>query len=146
MTTHEALKLQAAIDNCIGAIVEAADEAIIGVKTRGKLGLIQRSQLKNLLAVSNTALHPAVITSFIRYQMGRNGEPRTAWKETKLGDEVINIVNTTLEEKAKAAIAEAGSGDIVDVQVRMARLLLGFMDRRLVYESADEAPKKGGKR
>ena len=141
MNHSDALRLEAAIDRHVGAIVIAADKAVSEVvskaKSAGKLGEIKRSQFRNVLAVASTAPHPAIITSFIRYQMGRR-DTQKVWKDTGLGEKVIGMIENDLAKAAGEAVESAGVGDAIEVQVRMARLLLGFADRRFVYETPDK--------
>jgi hypothetical protein len=148
MKHSDALKLEAAIDGHIGQIVTAAEHAVSEVVTRaraaGKQQDIRRAQFRNVLAVASTAPHPAVITSFIRYQMGRKDTQRV-WKDTGLGAKVIGLIDKELAEAAASAVKTAGAGDPIDVQVRMARLLLGFADRRFVYESPDSDDESEGR-
>jgi hypothetical protein len=148
MNHSDALRLEAAIDQHIGAIVTAADLAVKEVidvaRTADKHKDIGRSQFRNVLAVASAAPHPAVITSFIRYQMGRK-DTQKVWKDTGLGAKVIALIENDLAAAAAAAVRSAGVGDPVEVQVRMARLLLGFADRRFVFENSEKDGESEGR-
>jgi len=133
MSEMKELKLQSEIENRIGKIVEDAEKLIT---ERGSeiASIDASSQIRNAMAVANSAPHPAVVTNFIRYQMGRKGAPGEVWKNTGLGEAVIKAIDGSVHTLAKEAVERAGFGDVHQVQVQMTRLLLGFMNRRYVYE------------
>ncbi|MFL6214387.1 MAG: hypothetical protein ACJ74J_10910 [Blastocatellia bacterium] len=128
------LKLQRGIDQTIGTLVEQAEKLIIDC--RSKIKQIDANQIRNVMAVANSAPHPAVVTNFIYYQMGRSGKPSKAWKETKLGEAVVAVIDGQLHRLAQKAVEAASYGSVETVQVEMTRLLLGFMYRRYVYEAS----------
>jgi hypothetical protein len=127
------LKLQNSIDKRIGELVGTAERLI--TERTGTLKLIEVNQIRNAMAVANSAPHVAVVTNFIRYQMGRTGAPGRAWKETGLGEAVNKEIDSTMQRLADETIKEAGFGEINAVQAQLTRLLLGFMHRRYVYEA-----------
>lgn len=132
MSEMKELKLQSEIENRIGKLVEEAEKLITNLG--GNIANVEASQIRNIMAVANSAPHPAVVTNFIRYQMGRSGAPGKAWKDSGLGDKVINAIDRTVRELATDADKAANFGNVDDVQIRMTRLLLGFMNRRFVYQ------------
>ncbi|MCS6803540.1 MAG: hypothetical protein RMM98_17655 [Acidobacteriota bacterium] len=132
MSEMKELKLQSEIERRIGRLVEEAETLISNLK--GNIDKIEASQIRNVIAVANSAPHPAIVTNFIRYQMGRSGAPGKAWKESGLGDRVISAIDKTVRNLASEADQAAAFGNVDEVQIRMTRLLLGFMNRRFVYE------------
>lgn len=140
MIAMKELKLQAEIDKCIGELVQLG-ERIIG-ELGNKVCKVEASQIRNVMAVANSAPHPAIVTNFIRYQMGRKGSPGEAWKDTGLGEKVITAIDKDVRRLAKQAAGNA-NGDVDEVQARMVRLFLGFMNRCHVYEYDRLCPSKG---
>lgn len=132
MNEMKELKLQSEIEKRIGKLVDEAEKLIINLGE--KINNIEGSQIRNVMAVANSAPHPAIVTNFIRYQMGRSGAPGKAWKESGLGDKVISAIDQTVRKLATEADQAANFGNVDDVQIRMTRLLLGFMNRRFVYQ------------
>lgn len=132
------LSVQKAIDDCVGELVGIAETLIVQAKEKLKENRVDKSQLRNVLAVANAAPHVAVVTNFIRYQMGRGGNPSKAWRDTGLGQAVINEIDGKIRTLAQQAAQQAETTQVDDVQVQMTRLLLGFMNRRFVFERKDE--------
>lgn len=126
------LRLQSEIERRIGQLVHEAERLITNLGEN--INNIEASQIRNVMAVANSAPHPAIVTNFIRYQMGRSGAPSRAWKESGLGERVIGAIDRTVHELAKEAVQAADFGNPDEVQIRMTRLLLGFMNRRFVYQ------------
>ena len=137
------LKLQSSIDKRIGALVGTAEKLI--TERTSKLNLIDASQIRNAMAVANSAPHVAVVTNFIRYQMGRTGAPGKAWKDTGLGEAVNKEIDGTIHKLAEETVKDAGFGETDAVQAQLTRLLLGFMHRRYVYEADKLKAGKEGK-
>lgn len=127
------LLLQAAIDDHTGELVELGNGIIDMVMSKDR-GVDLSTQLRNALAVANAAPHPLVLTSFIGYQIGRQTTQK-AWKSTGLGEKLINTIEVDVAQLAAKAAQAAGKSDVAHVQMRMARLLLGFMSRHYVYEA-----------
>jgi hypothetical protein len=156
------LKLQHAIDQAVGRLVEEAEKLILDC--RNKIEQIEANQIRNVMAVANSAPHTAVVTNFIRYQMGRAGRPSRAWKDTKLGEALVTVIDGPVQSLAQEAVNAAKHGSVEalnveamnaeaanveaanaaeyrsveTVQVEMTRLLLGFMYRRYVYEAREQ--------
>lgn len=137
------LELQAAIDDRMDKLVEWGNDIIDAVMPKAS-SVDLSTQLRNVLAVANAAPHPLVLTSFIGYQIGRQTTQK-AWKNTGLGEKLINTIEVDV---ARLAAEAAGKGDVARVQMRMARLLLGFMSQRYVHEASKlkDAPKQEGRR
>ncbi|MCG3144838.1 MAG: hypothetical protein HONDAALG_02311 [Gammaproteobacteria bacterium] len=148
MSEMNELTLQARIDAKIGRLVECAEGLITDrldkIKEVDGSQRIAGSQIRNVMAVANTAPHPAVVTNFIRYQMGRSGAPSNAWKNTKLGEAVITIIDGELQKLAKEIVSDVSDckeSKEIEMQMQMTRLLLGFMYRRYVYEKPESEAK-----
>lgn len=137
------LELQAAIDERIDKLVEWGSSIIDAVMPKAS-GVDLSTQLRNVLAVANAAPHPLVLTSFIGYQIGRQTTQK-AWKSTGLGEKLINTIEVEVAQLAKEA---AGKNDLAQVQMRMSRLLLGFMYQRYVHEASKlkDTPRQEGRR
>ena len=143
------MKLHAEIEERIGRLVE------IGTDLIDKLGRnveeIEANQIRNVVAVANSAPHPAVVTNFIHYQMGRRGAPGDAWKKTGLGKEVIEVIDGEVHRLAQEVATKAGTDKASEIQARMTSLLLGFLNRSYVYKAAEfkeekEKRKREGKK
>ena len=146
------LKLQSAIEQRLARLVGIA-EALIDELDSEKIRNIDASQLRNAIAVANTAPHPAVLTNFIRYQMGRSGKPQKAWRDTGLGDKVNKQIEVDLKALAGNVATDARRGssqepqpdEVDEIHIRLTRLMLGFMNRYFVYKK-DGADKSQGKK
>jgi hypothetical protein len=137
------MKLQKEIEGCIGDLIRTAEKLVTDLGD--KIKSIEQNQIRNVLAVANSAPHVAVVTNFIRYQMGRSGAPGKAWKNTGLGKAVIDAIEGSMSRIAGKA-AEKSGYNVDEVQVRLTRLLLGFMNRRYVYEADEAGQHKKGER
>jgi hypothetical protein len=135
MTQKSELELLAAIDLRMGELVGLANYIIDSAFPRVQTDL--NSQLRNALAIANASPHPLVLTSFIGYQMGRAATSR-AWKDTGLGDALMKAIEGDIREWAAVAAGPAEPPNVqIDVQMRMARLLLGFMSHRWVHKNSE---------
>ncbi len=130
MNASSEFRLKAEIDGRVSELVELGNDII--EKVAGKLGDIELNQIRNLVAVANSAPHPAIVINFIRYQMGRSAT--RAWKATGLGDEVIKVIEGPVRRMAKEADDSVGTDSVDHVQAQMTRLLLGFLNRSFVYQ------------
>jgi hypothetical protein len=128
------LILQSQIDERVGELVIRAEKLMesLGDEVRK----IEANQIKNVLAVANSAPHPAVVINFIRYQMGRHGAPRKAWRDTKLGEKVVAEIEGRVKALAGDVARAANYANQDDVHARLVRLFLGFLNRSFVYHSA----------
>ena len=100
---------------------------------KNKLG---DSQLNNLLAIANETESPAVVTNFIRYQMGRDGQGRH-WSRPgasgrKLGDLFIDAIETGAVHQAVEAVGLTGVERQL-AHIYLTRHFLGFVSRHLKY-------------
>jgi hypothetical protein len=144
MSEFGALKLQSNIEERIARLIESAENLIVERKDKLEQIDTMSSQIRNVMSVANDAPHVAVVTNFVRYQIGRAGVPRRAWKDTGLGEALIKEIEGKMHDLAKEAVTAAEFGDVGQVQAQLTRLLLGFMYRRYVYES--ERLRQGGRK
>ncbi|PYP83344.1 MAG: hypothetical protein DMF61_23415 [Blastocatellia bacterium AA13] len=134
-TAKSELKLRSEIDKKIGELVLRAEKVIEDL--RDKLNRIENNQIKNVLAVANSAPHSAIVTNFIRYQMGRQGAPRKAWSESGLGEKVIQEVDGRVRALASTVASAAGCADVDYVHAKLVSLFLGFLNRSFVFAKAN---------
>lgn len=122
------LKLQAAVDKRLRRLIELGNEIIDNLGD--EIRKVEANQIRNVIAIAATAPHPAIVTSFIRYQIGRSTTAK-AWKETGLGENLIDVIDKQVHGLAEEI---AGGLDVGELHIRMTRLLLGFMNHRFTYE------------
>ena len=130
VSQRRALDLQK--ENLVKAAEQLLEKGQVARLSRNKLG---DSQLKNLLAIANETESPAVVTNFVRYQMGRR---KDGWEwqgenRIRLGDRLIEAIDNGAVKAAVDAVA-----DLDDVQRQLAKMLmlrhfLGFISRHLTY-------------
>lgn len=142
MTDIGGLRLQSEIERRMGDLIESAERLITDRGDNIKHIESASTQIRNAMSVANDAPHIAVVTSFIRYQIGRAGTPNKVWKVTGLGEAVIKEIEGRVHSLAQGAVSASDFGSVDEVQVQLTRLLLGFMYRRYVYE-ADKLQKGG---
>lgn len=130
---REALDLQK--ENLVIAAEALLSEAEVTTIPKNKFG---DSQLQNLLAIANETQSPAVVSNFIRYQMGRDRK-KLAWARpapltgTPLGDLLINAIDRGAVSQAVASI-EGLEGQYKQIaKMTMLRHFLGFISRHLKY-------------
>lgn len=109
---------------------------------KSKLG---DSQLRNLMAIAGETESPAVVTNFIRYQMGRDGR-KQHWAKPghthrAFGDLLIDAIDKGAVEKAVEAVEGLEGVSRQIARMQMLRQFLGFMSRHLKYLE----PQRGGK-
>ncbi len=115
------------------AMLEAAEVVRISRKKFGE------SQLRNLLAVASETESPAVVSNFIRYQIGRDNK-RHAWaRETgglTLGERLIQELKTGAVNEAVKAVKTAEDFEEEAEQlarIELTRHFIGFASRYLKY-------------
>jgi len=154
---HE-LALQASIRRQMDAIVRAANADAALLEGAG----LEKNQIRNVLNVAEESHSLAVVTNFIRYQMGRSGTG-PAWRherdekvfglhiveqiESPTGivarqtDAVLNQVQEQVEDISQEAINE--------LRYDLMRYYLGYLHRAFYYGNEtgkwdDLRPTKGG--
>jgi len=116
------------------ALVERAERILDGRRIPPE----QTSQLRNMVQITQAETEVPVLVNFIRYQMGRKGQPSSFWEV--LGPDVI----TTLNEINSLAGGDAAA------RKSAIQNFFGFLVRHYVYLSATRKgqprPDQGGPR
>ena len=147
-TTHVKLTLRSAMRQHIDPVVHNAnaDAALLRGASRGEK--MERSQIRNVLNVAEESLSLAVVTNFIRYQMGRS-RVGPAWRYNKFGLRLIEQIESPggIVHKQAEQIVKTLRGRHTDLSEEMTkqiryelmRYYLGYLMRAFVYGS--EGPK-----
>lgn len=139
-----------AIDHSKESLVTAAevllrDANVVAIKPKD----FGHSQLKNLIGVALETESPAVVTNFIRYQMGRDRGGKS-WSNVpkegdgkKLGDRFIDEINSGAVKLALEKVPEALQDSEVNqlARIELIRHFLGFASRHLRFL---DLQRKGG--
>lgn len=133
------IRISSEIERNSGTLVEQAEKLLDGktqalIKTTYKL---EENQLRNVMAVANNSEHVAVVSNFIKYQMGRN-EGKNPWNEkgAGFGDALIEALNN-LKDIARN-IAGKASDRVDEIHIKLVRLFLGYLNRYFVYLNQKE--------
>jgi hypothetical protein len=128
-----------AIDRSKEALVAAAERLLDAAEvTRLRPKDFGHSQLRNLIAIAMETESPAVVTNFIRYQMGRD-KPGKSWSSSasgkRLGDRFIHEIDTGAVKEALDTIVDVKKDpDLVPlVRIELIRHFLGFASRYLKF-------------
>ncbi len=134
------LEQHRAIDHCKEQLVPAA-EALLDEAQGIQIGKdFGHSQLRNLIAVAMETESPAVVSNFIRYQMGRDNRGNN-WGKW-IGDKALGERFIDQLDHADGAVAQALGkipgleGDPAFSQlarIALIRQFLGFASRHLNY-------------
>ena len=128
------------IDRAKEGLVEAAermlnDSAILEIRPND----FGDSQLRNLIAIANETESPAVVTNYIKYQMGRDNHQR-GWSHPgrgkSLGDSMIHEIENGSIMKALNDVndgAELEGKQKQLARIELVRHFLGFSSRYLKY-------------
>jgi hypothetical protein len=139
----QALALQEALKVEMDELVRAATQAAVLLES----GKIQKSQLQNVLNVAEESESVAVVTNFIRYQMGR-GDTGKDWQHNGFGLHVIRDitddkgpVRQTLDNVLNRVSARLGEEAVTDdlrrhAHVELMRYYLGYLARAFVFGSS----------
>jgi hypothetical protein len=134
-TTSKRLEWQHAIDQYTDYLVEEAAHTISDSRMAQMQRTVRLNQFSNLLAVALATDSVNAIVNWVYYQMGRR-ETRQAWKQTGLGDDIINRINRMRGNAAEAAQRvygeEATNDQIRAIHVAMVRLYVGYLRRWFV--------------
>ncbi len=128
-----------AIDRSKDALVRAAETLLDDAQvTRLRQKDFGHSQLRNLIAIALETESPAVVTNFIRYQMGRD-KPAKSWSNLaggkSLGNRFIHEIDAGAVQKALNAIVDPSKdAELVPlVRIELIRHFLGFASRYLKF-------------
>ncbi|HIP97652.1 MAG TPA: hypothetical protein EYH32_10610 [Anaerolineae bacterium] len=132
------LTLQANIRRQMDAIVRAANADAARLKESG----MDKNQIRNVLNVAEESHSLAVVTNFIRYQLGRS-QTGPAWRHNGFGMQVIEqiesptgIVHRQAEQVLKALrdqYADLPENVADRVRYELMRHYLGYLNRAFVY-------------
>lgn len=120
-------------------IRQAEDELVVAIqdaldKTEyGKVGrdILEESQFRNLVRVSDTTSSTEVIKNFLRYQVGRD----TKWGrgDKSLATKIISDIDGFIKTTALTIAGKSESGDIKAIHLELVRRYLGYGARHLKY-------------
>lgn len=151
MIVHE-LALQEAVRRQMDAIVRAASAAAILLEGSG----MEKNQIRNVLNVAEETRSPAVVTNFIRYQIGRSRTGQ-AWQHQGFGLHVIDDIERegkVVDQAAQDAVAYArdliaqrgGQADEAELGRKARQQLmcyyLGFLHRAFYFGKETRAWKE----
>jgi GT2 family glycosyltransferase len=117
------LALRKGIQSQMDTVVHAATQATMLLKGDSKM---EKNQIRNALNVADESNSVAVVTNFIRYQIGRS-RPKEAWQYGGFGLQVI----TDLEE-AQGAVPKAAQGAADEAKKELERRNIQVSDTWLV--------------
>lgn len=98
-------------------------------KTQLKLG-----QLNNLLGVALETDSPAVVTNWLRYQMGRR-ETKGGWGDSGLGDQVVKDIEeleTSARQVAEKVFGNTSPDYLRQAHIALVRRYAGYLKRWFV--------------
>jgi hypothetical protein len=122
-------------EKLVPAAEKLLDDAQVKEISRKKFG---ESQLRNLLAIAKKTESPAVVSNFIRYQMGRDTK-KLAWakkpegQDKALGDRLIDELETGVVATALGKIDGVDEEQKQLAKIELIRHFLGFASRYLRY-------------
>jgi hypothetical protein len=130
------LALQREVDRRLGEVVRAAGKRVHLLHDDRAM---RENQIRNVLDVAMSTQSIEVVTNFIRYQMGRSGGNQ-AWLHNNFGQEVVQDLEDRqriiqrLAAEVCHAVQEANRDQALrEVQLRLARLYLGYLNRWFYY-------------
>jgi hypothetical protein len=103
--------------------------------TQLKLG-----QLNNLLGVALETDSPAVVTNWVRYQMGRR-ETKAGWGDSGLGAQVVNDIEAlqdTAKQISKAVFKDDSSEHLRQAHIALVRRYAGYLKRWFVAKGGQQ--------
>lgn len=134
------LLIRQILDELDTQVVKKAEEVV--ENTPGITGVMEPTQIRNVIAVAEDTRSVAVVDNFIKYQIGRAKE-KTGWRfgeETGTGfGEAVRKDLVQLQNLAKQKAT--GEVEEKDLEIRLVRRYLGYLARYFKYASALEAPK-----
>lgn len=130
---HE-LALQASIRRQMDAIVQAANADAALLEGSG----MDKNQIRNVLNVAEESHCLAVVTNFIRYQLGRS-QTGPAWRHNGFGLRVIEQIESPegivacQAERVLAQVGDVPSEKAAEVRYDLMRYYLGYLHRAFYY-------------
>jgi len=137
------LALEEAVRRQMDDIVRQAAEAVKLLKPSGeKQSDLQENQIRNVINVAGESESIAVVTNFIRYQIGRSSQGQR-WQYSGFGLQVIEdieagVVMKAARDAAAKAAEKIGEGADQDALYRQAHLeltrhYLGYLNRAFIF-------------
>ena len=132
------LALQAAVRRHLDPLVKQANaDAALLEGSR-----MEKSQIRNVLNVAGESQSLAVVTNFIRYQLGRS-QTGPAWQKKGFGLQVIEQIEKpdgivprltkSIVEQVKEQFGEVPQEAIDDLRYDLMRYYLGYLNRAFYY-------------
>lgn len=132
------LALQEALRAQMDAVVRAANADAALLEGAG----MDKNQIRNVLNVAEESHSLAVVTNFIRYQLGRS-QTGPAWRKNGFGLQVIKQIEASdgiVVEQAQAAleraqerVADIPSQSVDELRYDLMRYYLGYLNRAFIY-------------
>ena len=141
-TTHLELALRTAMQRCMGEIVRHANADAALLDGSG----MEKNQIRNVLNVAEESHSLAVVTNFIRYQMGRS-HTGPAWRHPRGGevfglrvieqiespDGIVARQTRVALEQARKRVVNIPQEAADSLRYDLARYYLGYLNRAFYY-------------
>lgn len=135
------LALEEAVRRQMDDIVRQAAEAVKLLKPSGEKQSLQENQIRNVINVAGESESIAVVTNFIRYQIGRSSQGQ-GWQYNGFGLRVIEDIEAGVVAKAARDAATKAAGKIEGADedslyhqayLELTRHYLGYLNRAFVF-------------
>jgi len=135
------LALEEAVRHQMDDIVRQAAEAVKLLKPSGEKQSLQESQIRNVINVAGESESIAVVTNFIRYQIGRSNRGQQ-WQYNGFGLRVIEDIEAGVVAKAARDAAAKAASKIKDADqdalyrqahLKLTRHYLGYLNRAFIF-------------
>lgn len=122
---------------------------------RGRLNL-RVGQLNNLLGVALETESPRVVQNWLLYQMGRADRNTRAWRDSGLGQQVVDAIQNLQKEGdttdlrylservARRVWDNPQPEDVQRVHIQLTRRYIGYLRRWFVARGGQDAAGDGG--
>jgi hypothetical protein len=137
-TTQLELALQTAMQRCMDDVVQAANADAALLDGSG----MDKNQILNVLNVAEESQSLAVVTNFIRYQLGRS-QTGPAWRKNGFGLQVIQQIESpdgiiarqaqAAFERAQERVKDIPEEAIGELRYDLMRYYLGYLNRAFIY-------------
>lgn len=137
-TTQVELALEAAMQRVMDPVVRQANADAALLDGAG----MDKNQIRNVLNVAEESRSLAVVTNFIRYQLGRS-QTGPAWRKNGFGLQVIQQIEGAdgiVAKQAQAALERARErGETIpeeaidELRYDLMRYYLGYLNRAFIY-------------
>ena len=136
------LALQEALRHQLDPLVHQAEQDAALLEGSG----MKENQIRNVLNVAEESQSLAVVSNFIRYQMGRR-DTKDAWQHKRrgirFGDQIIKQIegpDGIVAQQAQAAVkraakrvAEIPQETLNELRYELMRYYLGYLNRAFIY-------------